>query len=94
MEICRLFNEVPERGHRRRWPVPVKGHHLSEPKQSGQIWSYAVNADMCFNAGTEVAFLAITGFAAIVRLKWSNRLILIKCNPKLLPQGVYARMIT
>jgi hypothetical protein len=35
---------------------------------------------MYFNTGTELALLAIIGLAAIVRLKWLNRLM-IKCSP-------------
>src|SRR5271156_1527249 len=72
---ARLFNEVPERDHRRRWSVATKGQHLSGLTQPGRKWSDVVNAQMFFHAGTEVAFIATIIFAAIVRLKWFNTLI-------------------
>jgi hypothetical protein len=86
---ARLFNKDPERDHRRQWSVATKGHHLSELTESGQKWPYAANAEMYFNAGTEFAFLATIGFAAIAQVKWSNRLILIKCSPSFYRRALY-----
>jgi hypothetical protein len=83
---ARLFNEVPERDHRRPWSVATKDQHLSGLTQSGQEWSNVVGATIFSNTGTEFAFLAIIGFAAIVRLKWLNRLIKYRM--------AYARMTT
>jgi hypothetical protein len=72
---ARLFNELPERDHRRPWSVATKGQHLSGLTQPEQQWSDVVNAQTFFNAGTGVAWIATIGFAAIVRLKWLNTLI-------------------
>ena len=61
---AQLFNEVPERDHR-RWSLATKGHHLSELTEFGRKWPHVANAEMYFKPGTEFAFLAIIGLAAI-----------------------------